>query len=66
MPPDWEKTRFLIYRNEGSLEPFHSKSWISLESLQKAVFPFASSRALQYRIALHHRWACCFYDCVFL
>jgi hypothetical protein len=33
---------------ESFLDSFQSESGISLESLQKAVFPFASRRALNY------------------
>jgi hypothetical protein len=39
---------------------------LSLESLQMAVFSFASSAALQYRRAPHHRWVCRINDCLFL
>jgi hypothetical protein len=39
----------LIYRNCGVLDPFQSASGISLESLEKTVFPFASRRGLKYR-----------------
>jgi hypothetical protein len=59
-------TRLLIYRNGGSLDSFQSEFRISLESLQKTVFPFASCRPLQYRRAPHHRWACRINDRLFL
>ena len=39
------------------LEPLRPVSGISLESLEKTVFPFASCRGLKYRSAPLPRWA---------
>ena len=51
---------------QGFLNSFQSVPGASLESLENAVFPFASRRGLKYLLALHHRWVCRFHDCLFL
>jgi len=43
-----EKRNYLIWRNRGGLDSFQVVSWINLESLEKAVFPFASLDGLEY------------------
>jgi len=48
------------------LDSFQSVSGISLESLEKTVFPFASGGALEYRWASLRIQARCFNDCLFL
>jgi hypothetical protein len=50
--PLWTRISALSRCQAGFLDSFQSGSGISLESLEKTLFPFASCRGLKYRWAL--------------
>jgi hypothetical protein len=50
--PLWTRMNVLSRCHAGFLDSFQSGSGISLESLEKTLFPFASCRGLKYRWAL--------------
>jgi hypothetical protein len=61
-----EKGRLFDLSQQGFLDSFQCAPGISLESLEKTVFPFASRRGLEYRWLRVTEGLVCFHDCLFL